>query len=176
MNPFATHRRLLSGYNTTARHFHERAAVLAGQQTERSQRLHVEPAVGRNSQARLKCADGKLQIRAEDPVADTFTAETFEVEAPVGIHIEPEPIAAPEDEVSHTLTMADLYSRQGLTDDARHIYESILQRDPDNAAVREKLEALNPPSAPVASSPRDAKVARLESWLTKVGRREESHV
>jgi tetratricopeptide (TPR) repeat protein len=112
----------------------------------------------------------------EDPVADTFTAETFEVEAPVGIHIEPEPIAPPEDEVSHTLTMADLYSRQGLTDDARHIYESILQRDPDNAAVREKLEALNPPPAPVASSPRDAKVARLESWLTKVGRREESHV
>jgi len=128
----------------------------------------------------------------EDPVGDTFTAATFEVEAPAGIHMvsepepepEPEPVVPPEDEVSHTLTMADLYARQGLTDDARHIYESILQRDPENAAVREKLEALNPPppappapaaAAPAASS-RDSKVARLESWLTKVGRREVSHV
>jgi tetratricopeptide (TPR) repeat protein len=122
----------------------------------------------------------------EDPVGDTFTAATFEVEAPAGIHIEPEPepepVVPPEDEVSHTLTMADLYARQGLTDDARHIYESILQRDPENAAVREKLEALNPPPPPAPAAPApaapsgDSKVARLEGWLAKVGRREESHV
>jgi hypothetical protein len=71
MNPFAAHRWLLGGDDTTARHLHKRTAVLARQQTERSQRFHVEPASRYNSYARLKCADGKLQIRAEDPVADT---------------------------------------------------------------------------------------------------------
>jgi len=75
--------------------------------------------------------------------------------------------------------MADLYARQGLTDDARHIYESILQRDPENGAVRDKLDALNPPPpvpAPAPASDKRAKVAALENWLQKVGRREVSSV
>ena len=72
MNPFAAHRWLLGGDDTTARHLHKRTAVLARQQTERSQRFHVEPASRYNSYARLKCADGKLQIRAKDPVTHPF--------------------------------------------------------------------------------------------------------
>jgi hypothetical protein len=68
--------------------------------------------------------------------------------------------------------MADLYARQGLTDDARHIYENILARDPSNDDVRAKLHELSAPSAPVASEGAEAKVARLESWLSKVSKRE----
>jgi tetratricopeptide (TPR) repeat protein len=125
----------------------------------------------------------------EEPVAD-YGSAALEVESPEGVHVARAPLTAelpatvedeetlptpeappiaPEEDITNTLTMADLYARQGLTDDARHIYESILQRDPDNSAVREKLEALNPP-------PRNNKVARLESWLTKVARREASRV
>jgi tetratricopeptide (TPR) repeat protein len=125
----------------------------------------------------------------EEPVADYSTA-ALEVESPEGIHIARAPLTAdlpttiedeetlptpetppiaPEEDIANTLTMADLYTRQGLTDDARHIYESLLQRDPENAAVREKLEALNPSPPPAA---RNSKVARLESWLIKVSRRE----
>ena len=40
--------------------------------------------------------------------------------------------------------MADLYVRQGLVEEARHIYENILARDADNAEVRAKLDALAP--------------------------------
>jgi tetratricopeptide (TPR) repeat protein len=141
----------------------------------------------------------------EEPVAESYSSAAVEVEAPEGIHIEPMPllaevaapvapqpveesdvfapaepaIAEPSEDITNTLTMADLYARQGLTDDARHIYESILQRDPHNAAVREKLDALNPPPPPPpapAPSTRNAKVERLENWLHKVGRREASHV
>jgi hypothetical protein len=58
--------------------------------------------------------------------------------------------------------MADLYARQGLVDDARHIYETILAREPENAAVGAKLAALD----------RGRTVRRLENWLAKVSRRE----
>lgn len=118
----------------------------------------------------------------EEPVED-FTAAAIEVEAPLGIHVEEAPLAAetptPWDEEpvaevfepaepTETATMADLYARQGLTDDARRIYESILQRDPANDAVRAKIAELVPLP--------QKKKARLEEWLKKVGRREVSHV
>jgi len=81
--------------------------------------------------------------------------------------------------------MADLYARQGLTDDARQIYETILARDPDNDDVRAKLDALSGGQAilpvpeedgqagsPVLHESSNAKVARLEGWLSKVSRKE----
>ena len=87
-------------------------------------------------------------------------------------------------EPTNTLTMAELYERQGLHDEARHIYENILQRDPENAAVRAKLDdvgrALSPPPPPESGraespshieSPSRAKVEKLKGWLTKVGGR-----
>ena len=123
----------------------------------------------------------------EEPVED-FTAAAVEIEATEGIHIEESPLGAetaapwsseeePADvfapteeepiaaaEPTETVTMADLYARQGLVADARRIYESILQRDPGNDAVREKLAALD-------GGPAAKKVARLEEWLSKMGRR-----
>jgi len=123
----------------------------------------------------------------EEPVAD-FTAAAVEIEAPEGIHIEEPPLAAetptpwseeePADvfapaeeeaaaapsapEPTETVTMADLYAGQGLVTDARRIYESILQREPGNEAVRAKLGALS-------DDGKARKVARLEEWLSKVG-------
>ena len=108
----------------------------------------------------------------EEPVSE-YSSAALTVEAPVGMHIEEAPEAAPADEaavfeptedVTNTLTMADLYVRQGLTEDARRIYENILARDPENAEVRAKLDALSTSTNP--------KIARLESWLSKVARKE----
>lgn len=67
--------------------------------------------------------------------------------APPVVPEEPADIFAPseepeEEDLTSTLTMADLYARQGLVGDARQIYEHILHRDPENHAVRAKLEAL----------------------------------
>jgi hypothetical protein len=126
----------------------------------------------------------------EEPVPD-FTAAAVEIEAPAGVHVEPAPLGAetptpwsdeepadvfapteeepPAPEPTDTVTMADLYAKQGLVAEARRIYETILQRDPDNDGVRAKLDALTPPE-------RNAKVVRLEAWLSKVGRREVSRV
>lgn len=124
----------------------------------------------------------------EEP-APAFTTAALEIEAPEGMHVEPiAPAAAndvadvfapaeeqpieeqPREDITSTLTMADLYAAQGLTADARQIYETILLRDPNNEAVRAKLAALD--EAPG----RHPKVVKLEAWLAKVGRREVSRV
>lgn len=115
----------------------------------------------------------------EEPLSE-YNAAAMTIEAPVGMHIEEAPPAAevaapvtvPED-VTSTITMADLYARQGLTADARQIYETMLARDPNNDEVRAKLEGLTPhaPEVP-ATEPANTKVARLEGWLSKVSRKE----
>lgn len=113
----------------------------------------------------------------EEPVAE-YSAASLTVEAPVGMHIDEAPVAGedeaadvfePAEDVANTLTMADLYARQGLADEARHIYENLLARDPANEDVRAKLDALNAPPSP---PPSDTKVQRLERWLSKVSRKE----
>lgn len=150
----------------------------------------------------------------EEP-APSAIADALAIESPIGIHVEfpPEsaelatpvttssefdeadvfaPVAAPapvQQELTDTLTMADLYARQGLIEDAKTIYEHILARDPNNDVVREKLSALTPPvpepepeasaeiAAPVAAEPaNDNRIDRLERWLTKVSKREVSRV
>jgi tetratricopeptide (TPR) repeat protein len=121
----------------------------------------------------------------EEPV-EGATAAAFSIEAPAGMHIDEAPVtaevpgpvldeesdvfapaaaeAAPSEDLTNTLTMADLYAGQGLVNEARHIYENILSRDPGNAEVRAKLNAITPRVNP--------KIDRLERWLSKVSRRE----
>lgn len=42
-----------------------------------------------------------------------------------------------------TVTMADIFARQGHTDRARRIYQSILAQDPGNEAARRGIESLS---------------------------------
>jgi tetratricopeptide (TPR) repeat protein len=74
------------------------------------------------------------------------------------------------DDVTNTITMGDLYARQGLVDDAREIYGRVLERDPGNESIRAKLDHL--PQAPAVRSGDDAaaKAARLQAWLSRVKR------
>jgi len=145
-----------------------------------------------------------------------YTAAALEIEHPEGMHIEEAPLAAevpaawpeetdadvfapaepeatPDEDVTETTTMADLYVRQGLVDEARKIYQHMLERDPANDELRSKLDALDdsPAEAPVAiveASASDeetpepgnpatlhnhAKVVVLQQWLTKVAKREQ---
>src|SRR5439155_26992587 len=70
--PLAPDRGLIRRCDTPMRHLHRSAPVLTCQQAECGQRVHVEPAVGRNTHARLKCAQRKFQIRPENAVTFTF--------------------------------------------------------------------------------------------------------
>ncbi|HXG57981.1 MAG TPA: tetratricopeptide repeat protein [Thermoanaerobaculia bacterium] len=88
----------------------------------------------------------------------------------------PQEQQAAADDVAETLTMADLYVRQGLIGDARQIYERILQRDPMNDEVRTKLAAIAGQAPPGEEAAKRRKVERLEQWLARVGRRESDRV
>lgn len=135
----------------------------------------------------------------EEPPA-TYSADAVEVEEPLGMHVDQAPLAAevpapwPEEEpaadvfepsapaasapasaedVANTVTMADLYVQQGFVDRAQSIYESILERDPNNDDVRAKLDALDSrsaPATPLSGPARNPKVERLEKWLAQVKR------
>jgi tetratricopeptide (TPR) repeat protein len=125
----------------------------------------------------------------EEPAAG-YSADALEVEAPSGFQIDDAPMAAEVPstlgeelsaidstpvfdspvspavpDAAETATMADLYVKQGLLDEARQIYQNVLARDPGNEEVRAKLEAIAPPGP-------NPKVARLENWLTRMTRKE----
>src|SRR6476469_6745347 len=68
-----------------------------------------------------------------------------------------------EADFARTIRMAELYASEGSIDEARDIYEDLLARDPNNASIRAKLDALGgapppfsgapPPSAAFSSDP-----------------------
>lgn len=130
-----------------------------------------------------------------EPVVPADEADVFE---PAGSGIAPGFVTSgyavtssmdPIDEAdfARTIRMADLYAMEGSYDEARDIYEDLLARDPNNATIRGKLEALSPTPQPEpepveepASAPaplhaaptpsRNPKVEKLESWLARVKR------
>jgi tetratricopeptide (TPR) repeat protein len=48
-----------------------------------------------------------------------------------------------DDQSWQTITMADIFARQGHSDRARRIYQSILTEDPENEAARRGIESLS---------------------------------
>jgi tetratricopeptide (TPR) repeat protein len=124
--------------------------------------LTVEKPLGFHVEQAPPAAEVPAVIEEEE---SPFAEPETEQEPAADVFAPADPVRATDD-LTNTITMADLYAQQGLTDDARQIYENILQRDPGNGAVRDKLEALAPPAPP--TSQQAAKVVKLQSWLSKV--------
>jgi tetratricopeptide (TPR) repeat protein len=77
------------------------------------------------------------------------------------------PLEAVEDDVVATVTMGDLYARQGHVEQAIEIYRRILERDPGNQEASGRLELLGE-ADDQENSPTRAKVVRLEQWLSRI--------
>jgi len=121
--------------------------------------IHIEPAP--------LVAEVPAPIEEESPFAEPEPAADVFAPALSGAMSEAKGPANPvraADDVTNTVTMGELYARQGLVDDARQIYENILEREPDNANVRAKLDALAPGRV---ENPSHMKVAKLQNWLAK---------
>jgi tetratricopeptide (TPR) repeat protein len=99
-----------------------------------------------------------LDETADEPPPSEPAADVF---APA----EPE-AAAQDDDLTATTTMADLYVRQGLINEARKIYEHLLQRDPYDDEVRAKLDALDRQVAQPAEATEQLSNPATESQAT----------
>ena len=146
---------------------------------EQSDVMHLEevPLV---AEVPAPSSEERLEERSEEASEDEPAADVFTPSEPDA------PALAPADDVTATTTMADLYVRQGLIDDARRIYEHMLQRDPSDDEVRGKLDALNESPQSVRDVPEERfaeekaeplagkpKVVALQRLLFKLGRRED---
>ncbi len=74
--------------------------------------------------------------------ADRSTEESREDASPREPSLDESKLNDPDHEVFNTVTLADLYRKQGHTKLAREICDSILRDDPGNRRVREILEQL----------------------------------
>ncbi|MHB9001476.1 MAG: tetratricopeptide repeat protein, partial [Thermoanaerobaculia bacterium] len=124
---------------------------------------------------RPETAEELPTAQAEPPPAEPNEAPPVVERPMVRREEEREPTHA-ESDLTATLTMADLYSRQGYVTAAREIYERILATDPGNVAVRQRLSALPLGDAQSPEVRRRETVQRLEKWLTRVARHEGRHV
>ncbi len=75
----------------------------------------------------------------------------------------------------YTITLADLYIRQGHLKMAADVLAEIIKKDPANIRAREKLEAINlspaiKAGADVTASSADAIIKTLSCWLENIGR------
>ena len=173
------------------------AATAATMEIEHPAGMHIEeaPAVAEvpaavslvESESMFESPEPEPLVFAEEealpePQPAAFAMEETDPESAAAVFAEEEASSAPEpvfaeaaspepashEEPTETSTMADLYARQGLLNEARHIYENILARDPGNVDIRARLDAITPRVNP--------RIDRLERWLAKVGRKEVGRV
>jgi len=71
-------------------------------------------------------------------------------------HLETPAAAAPS---ASTVTLAELYLRQGHREEAARILGEVLRREPENAAARRMLDGIEAPAAPTAAPAPAAAVA-----------------
>ncbi|OQX74184.1 MAG: hypothetical protein B6D59_03245 [Campylobacteraceae bacterium 4484_4] len=73
-----------------------------------------------------------------------------------------------------TLTLAEIYAKQGYLEEAREIYRAILKREPENEAARMALEELSSETDPKCdeemlalfnSLADEVELKRFERWL-----------
>lgn len=102
----------------------------AALEVEQPEGMHIEEAPLAAEVPSVWPDEPEDEPQPSEPAADVF--------APA----EPEAVVQ-DDDLTATTTMADLYVRQGLINEARKIYEHLLQRDPYDDEVRAKLDALD---------------------------------
>lgn len=79
----------------------------------------------------------------------------------------PSSLATP---IPATLTMAQLFERQGHLEQAKALFAQILEQEPDNEDARAGLSRLGEAESAVPASSQVEKVKRLQTWRAKVAR------
>lgn len=101
--------------------------------------------------------------------------EEQEPPAPAGDEIALPMEASTEETDSETL--AELYIKQGHTEKGLEVYRRLVDKDPDNMKLHERIMALEEGDVPKetpAQASRKARIRRLEGWLSVIRERRQS--
>jgi tetratricopeptide (TPR) repeat protein len=133
----------------------------------------------------LRAGSADDQPLDEDVETDrmaTLTSETSESETDVEERVYPSPeIVEDTADVSlNTMTLAELYEKQGYPEKAIEIYQRILLKEPESAAIRERISRLMTGMAgveqegpavqevDVRKAVRSKRIELLEGWLRRI--------
>jgi tetratricopeptide (TPR) repeat protein len=114
-------------------------------------------------QAQMPSSESGVEIEAE-PLGEPEIAETE------AHQVQPE---AGREELA-TVTMAELYLKQGYPEKALNVYQDILTSDPDNLEIKKRIEELSgetkPPASPENQLEKRAEgnIRSLSMWLDKI--------
>ena len=72
-------------------------------------------------------------------------------------------------------TLAELYIKQGHREKGLEVYRRLVEKDPDNMKLHERIMALEEGEAQQQETPaqasREARIRRLEGWLSVIRER-----
>ncbi|TAL10768.1 MAG: tetratricopeptide repeat protein [Nitrospirae bacterium] len=188
---FAAHRKLALIYRDVGdRHAAAKAceAVLQANPKDREMKDLLNELLGESKEEKPKAdakkAPAKEEAKAtkttlrlsESPVADPPRAVANEEETLV-LEVPQMPAAGAEAEETDSETLAELYITQGHRDKGLEVYRRLVEKDPDNMKLHERIMALEEgasPSETPAQASRKARIRRLEGWLSVIRERRRS--
>ena len=174
---FAAHRKLALIYRDMGdRHAAAKAceAVLQANPKDREMRDLLNELLGESKEEKPK-AEEKATPAKKDAKATKATVRLSE--SPVAEKAADKEIALPmETETGETdsETLAELYIKQGHRDKGLEVYRRLVEKDPDNMKLHERIMALEEGAAPQetpAQASRKARIRRLEGWLSVIRER-----
>jgi Tfp pilus assembly protein PilF len=127
-------------------------------------------------------AKGKETATKEEAKATPTTVRLSEspvIDKPPDAHADEEFVPSLESEAEETdsETLAELYIKQGHRDKGLEVYRRLVEKDPDNMKLHERIMALEEgeasPETPAQAS-RKARIRRLEGWLSVIRERRRS--
>ena len=172
---FAAHRKLALIYRDVGdRHAAAKAceAVLQANPKDREMRDVLEELLGEPKEEKAKAGSkgaakpASTTVRlSESPVAEqaASAASAISTEA--------------EGEETDSETLAELYISQGHRDKGLEVYRRLVEKDPDNMKLHERIMMLEEGEAPKetpAQVSRKARIRRLEGWLSVIRARRRS--
>jgi len=188
---FAAHRRLALIYRDVGdKHAAAKAceAVLQANPKDREMKDLLEEILGgpagEKPKGEAKAAPSK-KAKAKDAPAPAERPDTVRLgKSPVE---EQEPPAPADEGISFSMegskeetdseTLAELYIRQGHRDKGLEVYRRLVEKDPDNMKLHERIMALEEGEASQetpAQASRKARIRRLEGWLSVIRERRRS--
>lgn len=166
---YAAHRKLALIYRAVGdRHAAAKAceAVLQANPKDREMKDLLNELLGEQKEEPAKKEEAKATkatVRlSESPVAEKTADE--EIAMSMGS----------EAEETDSETLAELYIKQGHRDKGLQVYRRLVEKDPDNMKLHERIMALEegePSQETPAQAPRKARLRRLEGWLSVIRER-----